>query len=44
MLSYIEKIDNIIVNKVIKSFCEDINKVSRILAVKQLGKINKVLK
>ena len=44
MLSYIEKIDNIIVNKVIKSFCEDINKVARIIAVKQLAKINKVLK
>lgn len=44
MLSYIEKIDNIIVNKVIKSLCEDINKVSRIIAVKQLAKINKVLK
>jgi hypothetical protein len=29
---------------VIKSFCEDINKVARVVAVKQLAKINKVLK
>jgi hypothetical protein len=29
---------------VIKALCEDINKVARFIAVKQLAKVNKVLK
>ena len=44
MLAHVERIDNLIVNKVIKCMCEDINKVARLMAVKQLAKINKALK
>jgi hypothetical protein len=44
MLVHVEKIDNLIVNRVIKTLCEDVNRVARLLALKQLAKINKALK
>eukprot|EP00347_Sterkiella_histriomuscorum_P019822 403340168 len=44
MLAHVEKIDSIIMNKVVKVLSDDINRVAKILAVKQLAKINKALK
>lgn len=44
MLAHVEKIDTVIVNRVIKALCEDINRVARLVAVKQLAKVNKALK
>ena len=44
MLAHVEKIDQIVMGKVVKVLADDVNRVAKILAVKQLAKINKSLK
>ena len=38
------KYESVIQNKVIKTLCEDVNKIARVVALKELAKVNKCLK